>query len=105
VPSARTNQITRAWVTPAAGRPDVAPFAARSASEAIAKYGELTGRTVKIGQSAPESPFYLRTFKPISKAEAVHAIETVFAWGGCRIVDGKGETFTVEGPGAMRRNP
>lgn len=104
-PVAVTNEVTRAWVSPAAGGPEVAPFAARNPTEAIAKYSELTGRRHTSGQSAPETWFYLRTLKPISKAEAVHAIKTVLDWGGCRVVDDKDKTFKLEGPGAVRRNP
>src|SRR5262249_8948275 len=73
-PSAVTNEITRAWVSPTAGHPEVAPFAVRNPTEAIAKYSELTGRSLTAGQSPPEAWFYLRTLRSVSKAEAVHAI-------------------------------
>jgi hypothetical protein len=104
-PSVLTNEITRAWASPVAGRPAVAPFAARNPAEAIAKYSQLTGRSLTAGQSAPEAWFYLRTLQPVSKAEAVHAIKTILDWGGCRVVDGKDNTFTLASPGAVPRNP
>jgi hypothetical protein len=104
-PGAVTNEITRAWVSPAAGRPEVAPFAARDPTEAVAKYSELTGRRLTGGQAAPETWFYLRTLKPISKAEAVHAMKTILDWDGYRILDGKDGTFRLESPGAVHRNP
>jgi hypothetical protein len=104
-PIAVTNEITRAWVSPAAGGPEVAPFVARSPTEAIAKYSELTGRSLAGRQSAPETWFYLRTFKPVSKAEAVDVIKTILDWGGCRVVDGKDKTFALESRSALRRNP
>jgi hypothetical protein len=104
-PIAVTNQITSTWVSPAAGSPDVAPFAAHNSAEAIAKYSELTGRHLASKQSAPDTWFYLRTLKPVSKAEAIHAIKTVLDWDGYRMVDGKANTFTLEHPGAVRHNP
>jgi hypothetical protein len=104
-PIAVTNEITHAWVSPAAGGPEVAPFAARSPAEAIAKYSELTGRSLAAGQSAPESWFYFRTLQPVSKAEAVHAIRTILDWAGCRVVDGKDRTFKLESAGTLRRSP
>jgi hypothetical protein len=104
-PSAVTNEIARAWVGPAAGRPEVAPFAARNPAEAIAKYSELTGRKLAAGPSAPETWFYLRILNPLSKADAIHAIKTILDWGGCRVVDAKDNTFTLESTGAERRNP
>lgn len=103
-PSDVTNEITRAWLSPAAGRPEVPPFVARNPTEAIAKYSELTGRSLTAGQVPPETWFYLRTLKPNSKAEAIHAIKTILDWGGCRVADGKDKSFSLEIPRAVRRN-
>lgn len=105
VPEALTNGITRGWVSPAVGPPDVAPFAANNPTEAIVKYSELTGRRLTSGQCGSETSLYLRTLKPISEAQAVHAIKTVLDWSGCRIVDDNDKTFMLEGHGAVRRNP
>jgi hypothetical protein len=104
-PIAVTNAVSRAWASPAEGGPEVGPFTARDPIEAIAKYSELTGRRLASGQSAPETWFYLRTLKPISKAEAINAIKTILDWGGWRIVDGTDRTFRLESSDAVRRNP
>jgi len=104
-PAAVTNEVIRAWRSPTADGPEVAPFAARNPTEAIARYSELTGRRLTSGQSTPEALFYLRTLKPTSKAVAVHAIKTILDWGGSRVVDGRDNTFRLESSGAVRRNP
>jgi hypothetical protein len=104
-PSAVTNEITRTWVSPAVEPPEVAPFVAHNITEGIAKYSELTGRSSRAEHAPSEAWFYFRTFRPISKAEAVHSIKTILGWSGCRIIQGKDRTFTIESSDAERRTP
>jgi hypothetical protein len=99
-PRSLTNEITRRWVSPSSGPPEVAPFVACNMKGVMSKYSELT-RQISVGEkSLPEAWCYVRTLKPMSKAEAIYLINTIFNWNGCRIIDGTDKTFKIEFPDA-----
>jgi hypothetical protein len=75
----------------------------RDQTDAARKYAELTGRRSAAKPTSPEPWVYLHTLKPVSKAEAIYAINTMLGWNGCRIVNSTTDTFTIcrtaAGPG------
>jgi hypothetical protein len=96
VPPALTNGTITSWVNPSSSPPDVPPFIVRDQTDAARKYAELTGRRSTAKPISPEPWIYLHTLKPVSKTEAIYAINTILAWNGYRIVNSTTDTFTID---------
>jgi hypothetical protein len=92
VPSNRTNLFKSA---PANLEPQVEPFVFADMISAMKMYENLTEKTQTERNSVQNSHLYLHTMRPISKSEAIYAIETLFNWNGISIINGPNKTFSI----------
>jgi hypothetical protein len=64
--------------------------------QVIPIYSDIIERKPASGSKFPYGLIYLRTVNPLSKAEVIYALETLFAWNGFKLVPEDDKTFRAE---------
>ena len=65
-------------------------------NQVIPIYSDIIERKPASGSKFPYGLIYLRTVNPLSKAEVIYALETLFAWNGLQLVPEDDKTFRAE---------